>query len=60
MNMKKKRSFGEKLWAALIVLLAVGVPVWFFVIALISESALVWVILFLYVSFVWLAVRRCE
>ena len=60
MNMKKKRSFGEKVWSALIVLLAVGVPVWFFVIALISESALAWVILFLYVSFVWLAVRRCE
>ena len=60
MNFKKKRSFWDLLWAALIVLLVVGVPIWLLMIFLITESIPVFIAMIVYSSILWIIARRFE
>lgn len=45
MNFKKKRSFRDQLRAGLVVLFCLVVPVWVFVIAMITGSAVTWLVM---------------
>lgn len=60
MNFKKKRSFRDLVQAALVVVLAVGVPTWLFMICLITGSVLAFVGLVLWISLGMAIGRRFE
>jgi hypothetical protein len=60
MNFKKKRSFRDLLLAVLVVFLGVVVPAWIFVIATISGSTAVWMVLVAWVFVCYLFGGRFE
>lgn len=49
MNFKRRHNWKEWGIAALVVIMSIGVPIWLLVVALITESVLMWLFLILYV-----------
>lgn len=60
MVFKKKLRIQDALLAAGVVLLFVGVPIWLFMIGLITGSVPVWLILFVWVWVSYSIIRRFE
>lgn len=60
MNFKKKRSFRKLLRASLVILIFFAVPLWVFVIGMITGHPVVWICLLVYASISYLLSWRIE
>lgn len=60
MVFKKKRRIRDLLFSAFIIFVFFGIPLWIFMVALILDSAALWVVLLLWVSVSYCISGRIE